>query len=416
MGRKFTRLSLGGVRDEAEIRGHRRTYVGAMPGRIVQSIRRAGSNNPVFMLDEVDKIGKDFRGDPSSALLEVLDPEQNFSFSDNYLDLPMDLRNVMFITTANLLDPIPGPLRDRMEVIQLSSYTLREKVEIGRRHIWPKQLTEHGLTRKQCKIEKRALGFLIDSYTREAGVRNMEREIASVIRKVTRKVAEGEKGPFRIDKKAVAEFLGNPKFKPMSQLRRSRVGSAQGLAWTSVGGEMLVVECSRMTGKGALTLTGHLGEVMQESARAALTYVRSHSSRLGIQDLDFSTMDLHIHVPAGAVPKDGPSAGVTILVSMVSLLTDRPVPRELAMTGEITLHGDVLPVGGLKEKILAAHRYGLKQILLPEDNRDALSDVPEEVVKTLNFLFFSDIGKVLEVVFGEPLKRPKRKGGSSRRK
>jgi len=405
MGRKFTRLSLGGVRDEAEIRGHRRTYVGAMPGRIVQSIRRAGSNNPVFMLDEVDKIGKDFRGDPSSALLEVLDPEQNFAFSDNYLDLPMDLRNVMFITTANLLDPIPGPLRDRMEVIQLSSYTLKEKVEISRRHLWPKQLSEHGLKRTQCRIDKRALGYLIEHYTREAGVRNMERELASVIRKVTRKVAEGEAGPFKIDKAAVIDLLGNPKFKSMSQLRRSRTGSAQGLAWTSVGGEMLIVEVSQMKGKGALTLTGHLGEVMQESARAALTYVRSHAKKLGIGDLDFSKIDMHVHVPAGAVPKDGPSAGITILVSMVSLLTDRAVPRELAMTGEVTLHGDVLPVGGLKEKILAAHRYGIREIILPEDNSDALSEVSDEVTREMKFHFFGDVGKVLDAVFN--------RGGSS---
>jgi ATP-dependent Lon protease len=386
-----------------------------MPGRIVQSIRRAGSNNPVFMLDEVDKIGKDFRGDPSSALLEVLDPEQNFSFSDNYLDLPMDLRNVMFITTANLLDPIPGPLRDRMEVIQLSSYTLREKVEIGRRHLWPKQIEEHGLKRKQCRIEKRALAYLIEHYTREAGVRNMERELASVIRKVTRKVAEGEQGPFRINRKMVGELLGNPKFKPMSQQRRSRVGSAQGLAWTSVGGEMLVVECSTMDGKGALTLTGHLGEVMQESARAALTYVRSHAKELGIADHDFSKLDLHVHVPAGAVPKDGPSAGITILVSMVSLFTGRRVPREMAMTGEITLHGDVLPVGGLKEKILAAHRYGLKSILLPEANRDALSEIPEEVTKDLEFHFFRDVGKVLETVFKDHAGKKSRKSDKTRK-
>ncbi len=398
MGRKFARISLGGVRDEAEIRGHRRTYVGAMPGRIIQSLRRAGSKNPVFMLDEVDKIGADFRGDPSSALLEVLDPEQNFSFSDHYLDLPFDLSKVMFITTANVLDTIPPPLRDRMETLELPGYTAQEKLKIARRYLVPRQRREHGLKAKQLKISDAALKLLINRYTREAGLRNLEREIGALCRHAARRIAEGEAQAVSIGAEQVREILGPEKITPDSALRTAVPGVATGLAWTPAGGDILFVEATAMPGKGRLTLTGQLGEVMKESAQAAVSYIRANAGNLGL-GLDpefFASHDLHIHVPAGAIPKDGPSAGVTMLTALASLLSGRPVKPEVAMTGEITLRGMVLPVGGIKEKILAAHRAGIRTVILPAQNRRDLEEVPDNVKKALRLVLAERMDQVLD--------------------
>jgi ATP-dependent Lon protease len=404
LGREFVRVSLGGIRDEAEIRGHRRTYVGAMPGRIIQGIKQAGSNNPVFMMDEIDKIGMDFRGDPSAALLEVLDPEQNNAFSDHYLGVPFDLSNVMFITTANLMDPIPSPLRDRMEVIQVSGYTLEEKVGIARNFIIPRQLSEHGVKSSQVSFADSALEKIIGEYTREAGVRNLEREIATVIRKVARKIAEGKSHDGQIAGATVHRYLGTPKFLPESEQERDEVGVATGLAWTETGGDLIYVEASVVKGKGHLTLTGHLGDVMKESAQAALSYVRSREKALGIKPDTFAKNDLHIHVPAGAIPKDGPSAGITMATAFASALTNVPISKEVAMTGEVTLRGRVLPIGGLKEKLLAAKRAGIKTVVLPDRNRKDVEDVPKHVRRGLHLVYAHTMDDVLRAA----LKRPRR--------
>ncbi|MBI3393760.1 MAG: endopeptidase La [Nitrospirae bacterium] len=392
LGREFVRVSFGGMRDEAEIRGHRRTYVGAMPGRIVQGIKTAGTNNPVFMMDEVDKIGMDFRGDPAAALLEVLDPEQNNQFSDHYLGVPFDLSNVMFITTANLLDPVPSPLRDRMEVIHLSGYTEEEKLGIARNYLVPRQLSEHGVTDKHVTFADPAVLVLIGQYTREAGVRNLEREIANICRKVARKVAEGKTEPHEITPANIHRYLGPPKFLKEDEREAHEVGVVTGLAWTETGGDTLTVEVTTMRGKGGLTLTGHLGDVMKESAQAALSYVRSRAARLGIKEEIFEKTDLHIHVPAGAIPKDGPSAGITMATGIASVFTGRPVSRNIAMTGEVTLRGRVLPIGGLKEKSLAARRAGFKTVLIPRRNEKDLEDIPKNVKKDLHFVLV-DAGK-----------------------
>jgi len=399
LGRKFVRLSLGGVRDEAEIRGHRRTYVGALPGRIIQSIRRAGSNNPVFILDEVDKIGADFRGDPSSALLEVLDPEQNFTFSDHYLEVDFDLSKVMFITTANLLDPIPPPLRDRMEVLELTGYTEEEKLEIAFSHLLPRQLEGHGLTPEQMELTPEAVRRVIASYTREAGLRNLEREIASLCRGVAREVAEGGRQHLKIDADEVAGYLGPPRFFREAALDHPEVGVATGLAWTPTGGDILFIEVLRMPGKGNLKLTGQLGDVMKESATAALSYIRARAPFLGIEEDFFDKADLHIHVPAGAIPKDGPSAGVAMLTALVSLLSNRPVKKGLAMTGEITLRGHVMPVGGIKNKVLAAHRAGIQEIIIPALNEVDLEEIPESVRQDLTFHPVERLDQALEFAF-----------------
>ncbi len=396
IGRKFFRMSLGGVRDEAEIRGHRRTYVGALPGRIIQGMKKAASNNPVFMLDEVDKLGTDFRGDPSSALLEVLDPEQNFSFSDHYLEVPFDLSSTMFIATANILDTIPPPLRDRMEVLELPGYTEEEKIMIARQYLIPKQLEAHGLSEKNVKFYKSALSEIIRYYTREAGVRNLEREIASICRGVARKVTEGLKETITIKSTTVSDFLGPQRFYFEVAERTSEAGVATGMAWTQSGGDIIFVESTKMKGKGNLNLTGQLGEVMQESAQAALSYIRSNADTYGIEEDYFSNHDIHIHVPAGSIPKDGPSAGLTIFCSLVSLLMGRPVRNDIAMTGEITLRGLILPVGGIKEKVLAAKRAGIKTIILPEKNEKDLSEVPERVRKGLTFKCIKRMDEVIE--------------------
>ncbi|GAW67691.1 peptidase [Geoanaerobacter pelophilus] len=397
MGRKFVRISLGGVRDEAEIRGHRRTYVGALPGRIIQGLKQAGSNNPVFMLDELDKLGSDFRGDPSSALLEVLDPEQNNSFSDHYINLPFNLSNVMFIATANQMDTIPGPLRDRMEVISLSGYTEEEKLGIAKRYLVPRQVKENGITEETVTFSDEALKTVISKYTREAGLRNLEREIGSICRKVARKVAEGKGEHFTITAGTVAKYLGPPKFLREEEMERNEVGVVTGLAWTPVGGEVLFVEATVMKGKGGLTLTGQLGDVMKESAQAALSYIRSKTADFDIPEDFNSTTDIHVHVPAGAIPKDGPSAGVTMATALVSALTKIPVRKEVAMTGEITLRGKVLPIGGLKEKILAAARLGVTTIVIPVQNQKDLEDVPKTILKKLKIVPASNIDDVLAV-------------------
>ena len=396
MGRKFTRMSLGGIHDEAEIRGHRRTYIGALPGRIIQSIKTAGTNNPVFMLDEVDKIGMDFRGDPSSALLEVLDPEQNFSFQDNYLEVPFDLRKVLFVATANLLDPIPAALRDRMEVIQLPGYTQTEKVEIARRFLVPKQMENHGLKAKHVEVTQEALVELVQAYTHEAGVRNLERELASAMRTVARQVAEGRKRKTIVDVKKLNEYLGPPRFEYGELEAEDQTGSATGLVVTEVGGDVVAVEVTKMEGKEDFILTGQLGDVMRESARAALSWIRSNAASLGITRETFETNTLHIHVPAGATPKDGPSAGVTMAVAMVSALTGIPVRKDVAMTGEITLRGRVLPIGGLKSKILAAHLAGAGMVILPRKNEKDLRDIPEEIRKQLKLVLADNMDQVLE--------------------
>jgi ATP-dependent Lon protease len=395
--RKFARISLGGVRDEAEIRGHRRTYIGALPGRIIQQLRRAESNNPVFMLDEIDKVGSDFRGDPSSALLEVLDPQQNNTFADNYLDVPFDLSHVLFITTANMLDTIPSALLDRLEVIELPSYTQEEKVKIAERYLFPRQLTENGLVAGQLKISSKALNCIISGYTREAGVRNLEREIANICRGVAAQIAEGDVKDKTVTVKDISKYLGPIRILNDKDSRISRPGVAIGLAWTPAGGDMLFIEATAMQGKKGLTLTGQLGDVMKESVQAALSFIRSNAEDLGVKKDFFEDLDIHVHVPAGAIPKDGPSAGVTMLTALTSLLTNRKVKKDLAMTGEITLRGTVLPVGGIKEKVLAAYRAGIKTIILPQWNRKDLDDIPANVRKEIKFYFVSDMLEVLKL-------------------
>jgi ATP-dependent Lon protease len=397
MGRKFIRISLGGVRDEAEIRGHRRTYVGALPGRIIQGIKKAGSNNPVFMLDEVDKIGMDFRGDPSSALLEVLDPEQNFSFSDHYIDVPFDLQKVMFITTANVLDTIPPALRDRMETLELPGYSEDQKMMIAKEFLIPKQVNEHGLSEELIEFQDSALQIIISSYTREAGVRNLEREIATICRGVAKEVARGIKEKVAIVPDNLHKFLGPVKFFPEVAERTSDPGVATGLAWTPTGGDIIFVEATKMRGEKGLTLTGQLGDVMKESAQAALAYVRSKSKELGIEEDFFEKNDIHIHVPAGAIPKDGPSAGITMFVALTSLLTNKPVRSDIAMTGEITLRGLVLPVGGIKEKVLAGMRAGIRTIILPKKNEKDLEEIPEHIRDQLNFKFIQRMDEAIEL-------------------
>lgn len=397
LGRKFIRISLGGVRDEAEIRGHRRTYVGALPGRIIQSLRRAGSDNPVFMLDEIDKVGSDFRGDPSSALLEVLDPEQNFSFSDHYLDVPFDLSKVMFITTANVLDTIPPALRDRMEVLELLGYTQDEKVKIANRYLISRQRKAHGLVARQINFSAGAVKQIISGYTREAGLRNLEREIATICRGVASKIAEGTAKSVKINIEAVHEYLGPVRLMTESKARVLMPGIAMGLAWTPTGGELLFIEATAMKGQRGLTLTGQLGDVMKESATAALSFIRSNAKAIGIDEGFFENHDIHIHVPAGAIPKDGPSAGVTMLTALVSLLNHKTIKKDLAMTGEITLRGQVLPVGGVKEKVLGAHRAGIKTIILPKWNEKDLIDIPPKVRKEIKFHFVDRMQDVVKI-------------------
>jgi ATP-dependent Lon protease len=396
MGRKFVRMSLGGIHDEAEIRGHRRTYIGALPGRVIQNIKTAGTNNPVFMLDEIDKIGMDFRGDPSSALLEVLDPEQNNTFQDNYLEVPFDLSKVLFIATGNLADPIPAALRDRMEIIQLPGYTQQEKIEIGRRFLVPKQMENHGLTAKRIELTPEAMVRLVQSYTKEAGVRNLEREIANVMRKVARSVAEGRKRKTVVDVKKLEEYLGPPRWEYGELEAEDQTGAATGLVVTEAGGDIVAVEVTKMEGKEDFILTGQLGEVMRESARAALSWTRANAASLGIEREIFERNTLHIHVPAGGIPKDGPSAGVTMATAMVSALTGIPVRKDVAMTGEITLRGRVLPIGGLKSKILAAHLSGAGIVILPRKNERDLRDIPEEIRKQIKLVMVDEMSQVLE--------------------
>ena len=415
LGRRFERISVGGVRDEAEIRGHRRTYIGAMPGVIIRALRDAGANNPLLMIDEIDKMGADFRGDPSSAMLEVLDPEQNHSFRDHYLDLPFDLSNTIFVTTANTLDTIPGPLRDRMEVIQLTGYTEAEKLEIAKRYLVPRQIERNGLTASRISFTDSALRAIIADYTREAGVRQLEREIGSVIRKVARQVAEGKvKRKVTITEPRVRELLGKRRFFSETRRRTSRPGVATGLAWTPVGGEVLFIEASAMPGTGRLTITGQLGEVMQESAQAALSYLRSSASDLfpELPEDWFATHDIHIHVPAGATPKDGPSAGVAIATALASLLSGRPVRSDVAMTGEITLTGQILPIGGLKEKALAAQRSGIRRVIAPALNEQDVDEIPEHLRRDLEFVFVSEMGEVLDAALQ---RRPARRAAGAPR-
>ncbi len=407
MGRSFIRISLGGVHDEAEIRGHRRTYIGALPGRIIQGIKNAGHNNPIFMLDEVDKIGQDFRGDPSSALLEVLDPEQNFSFTDHYLDVPFDLSRVMFITTANVLDTVPSALRDRLEVLELPGYIEEEKLQIAVTYLVPRQIGENGLRKKDIKFTRPALTRIIRDYTREAGVRNLERKIATVCRKMAKKVAAGEGGPFTITPETVVELLGPPRFYSEVAERTNEPGVAVGLAWTPTGGDLLFIEATQMSGTKGLMLTGQLGDVMKESAQAGLSWIRAHARELGIEGDFFEKNDLHIHVPAGAIPKDGPSAGVTIATALISLIQKRPVRSDIAMTGEITLRGKVLPVGGIKEKVLAARRAGIRKVILPAKNRDDLEEIPDHAKKEMTFYFVDTVAEVLELALRGGKKRGK---------
>ena len=399
MGREFVRISLGGVRDEAEIRGHRRTYIGALPGRIIQSLKKAGSNNPVFMLDEVDKVGADFRGDPSSALLEVLDPEQNFSFSDHYLEVPFDLSNVMFIATANLKDPIIPALKDRMEILDFTGYVEEEKIQIAKRFLVPKQLEENGLDDDDLNFTQGGIKELLQSYTREAGVRNLDREIGNICRKVAREKVEGKTEATKVTKAGVLKYLGVQRFFSETTDRLSKPGVVVGLAWTSAGGDILFIEANKMVGKGKLTLTGHLGDVMKESAQAALSYVRANAEKLGIDPKFHESTDIHIHVPAGAIPKDGPSAGITIFTAIYSLLTDRAVKHTVAMTGEITLRGAVLPIGGVREKVTAAHRAGLREIILPHENERNLEKIPSKILKDMKFHFVKEISDVVDYAF-----------------
>src|SRR4026209_243326 len=406
LNRKFIRLSLGGLHDEAEIRGHRRTYVGAMPGRIIQAVQQAATNNPLIMLDEIDKVGADFRGDPSSALLEVLDPEQNNSFRDNYLGVTFDLSNVIFMTTANVLDTIQPALRDRMEVIRLAGYTEEEKREIAIRHLIPKQMEENGITAKDVHVSKTALTTIIQQYTQEAGLRQLEREISTICRKVARKIAEDHKGSIRVSLKNVHEFLGSPKIIPEEALKKDQIGVATGLAWTAVGGDILFIEALKMRGKGNLVLTGQLGEVMRESAQAAYSYAKSRAKELDIAEEDFNNYDLHIHIPEGAIPKDGPSAGITLATAMVSVLSARPVRKDVAMTGEITLRGNVLPIGGVKEKVLAARRARVTTIILPQQNRRDLDEVPKEPFKDIRFVFVDNMRQVFREALGEKIVPP----------
>ncbi len=397
LGREFVRLSLGGVRDEAEIRGHRRTYIGSMPGRIVKSLKKAATNNPVFMLDEIDKLGADFRGDPSSALLEVLDPEQNFAFSDHYIDVPIDLSKVLFIATSNTIDTVPPALRDRLEVINIPGYTEHEKLMIAKKYLVPENIEEHGLSDELIEFSDESLLKIINSYTREAGVRNLKREIAGICRRVAKDVAYGKKEKTLVDASLVVEILGAERFYNEVAQRTARAGVATGMAWTPVGGDILFIEATKMKGKGGLTLTGQLGDVMKESARAALSYVHAQAELLGIGEDLFEKEDVHVHVPSGAIPKDGPSAGVTMMTALTSLFLNKPIASDMAMTGEITLRGAVLPVGGIKEKVLAAKRAGLKRILLPKRNEKDLEDISEDHRKGLDFVFVEDMSEVLNV-------------------
>ena len=398
LSRKFVRVSLGGIRDEAEIRGHRRTYVGALPGRIIQGIKQAGTNNPVFMLDEIDKLCTDFHGDPAAALLEVLDPEQNKEFVDHFLDVPFDLSKVLFIATANMTEPIPKVLLDRMEVIYISGYTFKEKLEIAKKHLLPKLLKEHGLTKRNINISDEVILKVIEEYTSESGVRELERKLAAICRKITRKLAEGEKGPFKITEENLVEYLGPPEYVEELKQEKDEVGVATGLAWTPYGGEVLYVEAVIMPGKGNLILTGHLGDIMKESAQAALSYIRSKYKELKIDPKFYTKYDIHVHVPSGAIPKDGPSAGITITVALISALTKKPVSKDYAMTGEITLRGKILPVGGIKEKCLAALRKGIKKVLLPYKNQKDLEEIPKELRDQIEFIFVSHLDEVINLV------------------
>ncbi len=402
MGRNFHRLSLGGMRDEAEIRGHRRTYIGAMPGRIIQGLKTAGSNNPIFMMDEIDKIGADYRGDPSSALLEVLDPEQNDEFSDHYLNLPFDLSKVLFITTANMTHTIPGPLMDRMEVIRLSGYTLEEKLVIVNKYLLPRQIKENGIKASHLSIDDETITYVITHYTQEAGLRNLEREIGKLCRKVARKIAEGGRGPYAISERTLAKYLGPPKAIPEAEINRlEQPGLVTGLAWTEIGGEILQIEVNLMPGKGRLTLTGQLGDVMKESAQAALTYCRSRSKQLNLEEDYFDKHDLHIHVPAGAIPKDGPSAGITMATALYSAITQKVPVSKLAMTGEVTLRGRVLPIGGLKEKALAALRAGIDKVIIPELNKTDLIEIPKDIRSKMQFFPVKSMDQVVKIAFAE---------------
>jgi ATP-dependent Lon protease len=414
MRRKFFRISLGGVRDEAEIRGHRRTYIGALPGRIIQGLKQCRSRNPIFMMDEIDKLGSDFRGDPSSALLEALDPEQNASFSDHYLNLSFDLSKVMFILTANMTDTIPSALLDRMEVIRLSGYTEEEKLNIAMKHLLPRQIKENGIKPKNISMGNKAMLQIINDYTSEAGVRNLEREIGSICRKVARKIAEGEKGPFNITRANLQKYLGVPQFYPEMDQDESQVGLSTGLAWTEVGGDVLYIEVSLFSGKGDLLITGQIGEVMQESARAAVTYARANLDRFGVDDSFFENQDIHIHVPAGAIPKDGPSAGIAMATALISVMTGRPVDKYVAMTGEITLRGRVLPIGGLKEKALGALRGGIRTVILPEKNKKDLSEIPANIKRKIKFITVRHMDEALPIALAE-IPAPKKKAASRRR-
>jgi len=415
LGRKFVRISLGGIRDEAEIRGHRRTYVGALPGRIIQGIKQADSNNPVFMMDEVDKIGMDFRGDPSAALLEVLDPEQNNAFSDHYLNLPFDLSKAMFITTANLTDTIPSALRDRMEIITLPGYTQEEKLRIVRKYLLARQLEENGIDSRVLTITDQAILHIISQYTREAGLRNLERELSSVCRKVARRIAEGENGTTKVTAVNLHTFLGPPKYPAEAGREEDEVGVSTGLAWTQAGGEMLWVEASVVKGRGSLVLTGHLGDVMKESAQAALTYARSKARDLGIKENVFAEREIHVHVPAGAIPKDGPSAGVTMAISIISALTNIPVRKDVAMTGEITLRGRILPVGGIKEKTLAAMRGKISTVIIPDQNKKDLDEIPPYARKRMNFVFAKHMDDILPIALERGTLRRGRRIGATRK-
>jgi len=397
MGRKFVRISLGGVGDEAEIRGHRRTYIGALPGRIIASLKKAGTNNPIFMLDEIDKLGRDFRGDPSSALLEVLDPEQNFSFNDHYLEVDFDLSNIMFITTSNRIDQVPGPLRDRMEMLDFTGYIVEEKIQIAKRHLIPKQIKEHALKASEIKFSDSGIKVLVESYTREAGVRNLERQIANVCRKVAKKIAMGKTKKASISGKSVSQYIGPERFLPELAERNNKPGIVVGLAWTAFGGDILFIEATKMPGKGNLKLTGKLGDVMKESVQAAMSFVRANAKKYGIDENFYKEHDIHVHVPAGAIPKDGPSAGIAMTVAIISLLTDTPVKSKLGMTGETSLRGNVLPIGGLREKSTAAHRAGLNHIIAPYENMKDLEEIPEKVRSELKITFVKEVDEAIKL-------------------